>query len=246
MEEYDEDREAVIARAAEKGLEYMLTVATEEGHFHRAIGIIEKNPAVYGAIGIHPHNAKDYSQELQKRIIQLAKHPKVVAYGEIGLDFFKDYSPRQAQIEVFSAQVSAAKEAGLPLIIHSRDAKEETLGILKDANLGDIPVVIHCFSYDLATAKTMLDLGFHLSITGVVTYKNSPLPEIVRSLPLESLLAETDSPYLTPIPHRGKRNEPAHVVGVYEKIGDLQKRSVDEVSRTINKTFRTLFLGGVE
>lgn len=246
MEEYDKDREAVVTRAIEKGLGYMLTVATEEDHFERLIQIVDRYPNVYGALGIHPHNAKHYSQKLQERIIQLTAHPKVVAYGEIGLDFFKDYSPRQAQVEAFAAQVFAAKEAKLPIIIHSREARQETLNILNDAGLGDSPVVIHCFSYDLATAKTMLDMGFYLSITGVITYKKSPLADIVRHLPLESLLAETDSPFLTPHPHRGKRNEPAQVISVYEKIAEIQNRSVDEVSEKIRKTFSTLFLGGME
>jgi len=244
MEEYDKDRQAVIRRAEEKGVRYMLTVATEEQHFDRAIGIIEQNPAVYGALGIHPHNAKYYSQELQGRIISLARHPKVVAYGEIGLDFFKDYSPRKTQMEAFAAQVAAAKDAGLPIIIHSREARRETLEILKGADLGDNPVVIHCFSYDLATAKTMLDMGFYLSITGVVTYKNSPLADIIRHLPLGSLLAETDSPFLTPHPHRGKRNEPSLVANVYERIAQVQKRTIEEVCETIGSTFRALFLRG--
>jgi TatD DNase family protein len=246
MEEYDRDREAVIKRAADGGVGCMLTVATEERDFDRAIQIVEQNSNVYGALGIHPHNAKDYSQKLQKRIIDLAKHPKVVAYGEVGLDFFKNYSPRQTQIKTFEAQVSAAKDAGLPIIIHSRNASQETLEILKDSGLEGSKVIIHCFSYDLATARTMLNMGFYLSITGVVTYKNSPLADIVRQLPLESLLAETDSPFLTPHPHRGKRNEPVQVVHVYEQIALIQKRSIDDVSDIINKTFGKLFLGGMQ
>ncbi len=246
MEEYDRDREAVIRRAAEEGVGYMLTVATEEAYFDRAIQIIEQNPTVFGVLGIHPHNAKDYSQKVQKRIIELVKHPKIVAYGEIGLDFFKDYSPRQAQIDAFVSQISLAKDANLPIVIHSRNAKQETLEILKAAGTESAKVIIHCFSYDLPTAKTMLDMGFYLSITGVVTYKNNPLAEIVRHLPLESLLAETDSPFLTPQPHRGKRNEPAEVVRVYEKIAEIQKRSLDDVSHVMGKTFGKLFLGETE
>jgi TatD DNase family protein len=242
MDEYDKDREAVIKRAADQGVECMVTVATEEAHFDRALRIAEQNRNVYAALGIHPHNAKGYSQELQDRIIALAKHPKVVAYGEIGLDFFKDYSPRQAQTEAFAAQISAACTAGLPIVIHSRNAKEETLEILKGSNLGETRVIIHCFSYDLATAKTMLDMGFYLSITGVITYKNSSLADIVRHLPLESLLAETDSPFLTPHPRRGKRNEPAEVALVYEKIAEVQRRPMRDVSETIGKTFGRLFL----
>lgn len=246
MEEYDKDRGAVIRRALDDGVESMITVATEEAHFDRAIQIAEQNDNVYAALGVHPHNAKDYSEELQERIIELAKHPKVVAYGEIGLDFFKDYSPRKAQIEAFVAQVSAARDAGLPMVIHSRNAKQKTLEVLKNADLKDSRVIIHCFSYDLGTAETMLEMGFYLSITGVVTYKNSPLADIVRHIPLESLLAETDSPFLTPHPHRGKRNEPAEVVRVYEKIAEIQDRPIQEVSDTIAKTFDRLFLQGMQ
>lgn len=245
MEEYDNDREAVISRAAGGGVGRMITVATEEAHFDRAVRIAEQNPNVYAALGVHPHNAKDYSPELQERIIDLAKHPKIVAYGEIGLDFFKDYSPRPVQREAFAAQVSAARDLGLPIVIHSREARQETLDILKGSNLGDGSVIVHCFSYDLATAKIMLDMGFYLSITGVITYKNSPLPDIVRHLPLESLLTETDSPFLTPHPRRGKRNEPAEVVLVYERIAQILKRPIQEVSNTVEKTFTKLFLGRI-
>lgn len=246
MEEYDSDRKEVIKRAGDRGVDYMITVATEEAHFDRAIQIAEQNPHVYVALGIHPHNAKDYSQEVQKRIMGLAKHPKVVAYGEIGLDFFKDYSPHREQLEAFASQVAAASSAGLPMVIHSRSAKEETLDVLRHSDLKDSKVIVHCFSYDLVTAKLMLDLGFYLSITGVITYKNSPLPDIVRHLPLESLLAETDAPFLTPHPRRGKRNEPAEVLHVYQKIAEIQKRPLDQVSEAIGRTFNKLFLEGVQ
>lgn len=246
MEEYDKDRQAVIRRALDDGVECMISVATEEAHFDRVIQIAEQNDNVYAALGIHPHNAKDYSQKSQERVIELAKHPKVVAYGEIGLDFFKDYSPRKVQMKAFAAQLSAARNAGLPIVIHSRNAKQETLEVLRNAELKDSTVIIHCFSYDLRTAEIMLEMGFYLSITGVVTYKNSPLADIVRHLPLESLLTETDSPFLTPHPRRGKRNEPAEVVRVYEKIAEIQDRTIQEVSDTIGKTFDRLFLQGIQ
>lgn len=246
MEEYDKDRETVIERAINAGVECMVTVATEEAHFDRALRIAEQHDHVYAALGVHPHNAKDYSRKLQERIIELAKHPKVVACGEIGLDFFKDYSPRKTQMEAFEAQVASASDAGLPIIIHSRSAKKETLEVLKNADLKGSKVIIHCFSYDLPTAEIMLELGFYLSITGVVTYKNSPLADVVRHLPLESLLAETDSPFLTPQPRRGKRNEPAEVVRVYERVAEMQNRPIQEVSDAIGKNFNRLFLQGMQ
>ncbi|MGD0231185.1 MAG: TatD family hydrolase, partial [Syntrophorhabdales bacterium] len=177
MEEFDKDREAVIDRAFAEGVSRMVTVATETRYFPKVVDMIEKDPRLYACIGIHPHNAKDYSDEIEDMIKGYLKHPRIVGYGEIGLDFYRDHSPRETQIAVFKRQIALAVDVGLPVVIHSRNAKKETLDILKGMKLQDHRTVIHCYSYDLDTAHKLLDKGVYLSIPGTVTYRNSNLPE---------------------------------------------------------------------
>jgi TatD DNase family protein len=242
LEEYDDDRQAVIERALAGGVSRMLTVGTEERYFPRVVEIVDAWESVFGAIGVHPHNAADYSEALEERIKGYLAHPKVVGYGEIGLDFYRDYAPRDTQVEVFKKQIELARGAGLPIIVHSRDAKEETLHILKEAHLEDHKTVIHCYSYDLETARKMLDLGFFLSIPGTVTYKNSSLGDVMRYVPVERLLSETDSPFLTPHPKRGKRNEPDNVRIVVREMAQIKQMAVEELAAVLDRTFGSIFL----
>ena len=246
LEEYDADRSAVIGRALDAGVSWMLTVGTEERYFPKVIEIAEAHTCIYAAVGIHPHNAAAYSDALEERIKGYLNHPRLVGYGEIGLDFYRDYAPRDIQTRVFRRQIEVAREAGLPIIIHSRNAKEETLEILKDAHLGDHKTIIHCYSYDLETARKMLDAGFFLSVPGTVTYKNSGLAEVVRYAPLDSLLSETDAPFLTPTPNRGKRNEPAYVRLVAEEIARIKQKPVEDVAPLLADTFARVFLAARE
>jgi len=242
MEEYDEDREAVIGRASGAGISTMLTVGTEVRYFPKVVEIIETHPQVYGAVGIHPHNAKDYSPEIEETIMEYLKHPKVVGCGEIGLDFYRDYSPRELQIEAFRRQIELARLAGLPVIIHSRNARQETLEILKEAHLQDHKTVVHCYSYDLDTARKLLDMGVYLSIPGTVTYPDTKLTEIVRYTPLDRLLSETDAPFLAPVPKRGRRNEPAFVKLVVEQMAQILARPAFDVASALTDTFKAVFL----
>ncbi len=244
LEEYDEDREAVIDRAYGAGVTRMITVGTEVRYFPRVVEIIEAHPQVYGALGIHPHNAKDYSPEIEETVKGFLNHPKVVGYGEIGLDFYRDHSPRALQVEAFRRQIELARVAGLPVIIHSRNARQETLEIVKETHLQVPRTVVHCYSYDLATAKKLLDMGIYLSIPGTVTYPDTGLTKIVRHAPLDRLLSETDAPFLTPVPKRGKRNEPAFVKLVVERIASIKEKPVDEVASVLTDTFETVFLSG--
>jgi TatD DNase family protein len=246
LEEYDDDRAAVVGRALDAGVSWMLTVGTEERYFPKVIEISEANPRVFGAIGIHPHNAADYSDALEERIKGYLAHPGIVGYGEIGLDFYRDYAPRDAQTRAFGRQIEIARAANLPIIIHSRNARDETLDILKNAGLRDHKTVIHCYSYDLDTARKMLDLGFFLSIPGTVTYKNSALGEVIHYVPVDRLLSETDAPFLTPRPNRGKRNEPAFVKLVAEEIARIKETAVEEVAPVLAETFRRIFLTAEE
>ena len=233
----------VIEKSTSEGLVCMLTVGTEERYFRKVVEIIDKYDNVYGAIGIHPHNSEAYNDEVAQTILEYLKHKKIVAYGEIGLDFFRNYSPITEQTKAFRSQLILAREAGLPVIIHSRNAQTETLSILKDTYRDSASGVIHCYSYDLHTAKKLLDMGFYISFPGTITYTSSQaLADIVKSVPMDRLLAETDSPFLTPVPHRGKRNEPRFVKYTIAKIAQIKNKSIEEVASNIYENFSRLFL----
>jgi TatD DNase family protein len=242
MEDYDKDRKAVIERALKDNISFMLTVGTEEKYFPKVMEIIEAHPQVYGALGIHPHNAKEYTGATERTLRKLLSHPKIVGYGEIGLDFFRNYSPRDVQIDAFKKQIELAKEVGLPLIIHSRNAEKETLEILQKANLSNHKIVIHCYSYGVETAKILLDMGCYLSVPGTVTYKKAGVAQVVRHLPLDRVLSETDAPFLTPEPKRGRRNEPGLVKLVVEEIAAIREKPVAEVAEVLRDNFTRTFL----
>ena len=204
--------------------------------------LTDRYPFIYGAIGIHPHNAKDYNDRLEKLIKKTAGHPGIVGYGEVGLDFFKNHSPVDIQKKVFIKQLALAQEIGLPIIVHSREAREETIDILKSEyrNGGG---VIHCFSYDKAAAGKFLDMGFHISIPGTITYKTAAgLKDVVRYVPLNKLLAETDAPFLTPVPHRGKRNVPYYVKITIEVMAKTRGIDTAALAGTIRDNFFRLFI----
>jgi TatD DNase family protein len=244
MESYDEDRKAIIEKSIQEGLRYMLTIGTEEKHFSTVIEIIDRYPAVYGALGVHPHNSDKYTSVVADTIRFHVKHPKIVGYGEIGLDFFKNYAPKESQIKAFREQLELAKELHLPIIVHSRDAKEETLNILKELYHDGNGGVIHCYSYDLDYAKKFLDMGFYISIPGTITYKNNEeLTRVVEFIPDDRILAETDAPFLTPHPHRGKRNVPYFVKLTIEKMAQIRRKDKEELASAICDNFQKLFLG---
>lgn len=241
MSSYDKDLDDVIRKSADEGLQYILTVGTEESYFARVRTIVDRYPFIYGAIGIHPHNAKDYNDRTEKVILEAAQHPRIVGYGEVGLDFFKNHSPRDAQKRVFARQLSLARQIGLPVIIHSREAREETIDILQREYSG--AGVIHCYSYDTAAAKRFLDMGFLISIPGTITYKTaSTLQDVVRYVPADRLLAETDAPFLTPHPHRGKRNLPYYVKLTVEAMARIRGIEAASLARVIRDNFVGLFL----
>lgn len=243
MESFDKDRDAVIQKSMQEGLQYMLTVGTEESYFDKVIGIIDTYPAVYGAMGIHPHNGAEFNQAVADKIRLFAKHRKIVGYGEVGLDFFKNYSPKDVQIRAFREQLELAQEVSMPIIVHSRNAREETLAILKDTYQGARGGVIHCYSYDLDYAKKFLDMGFYISIPGTITYKNNEeLLKVVEYIPDDRILAETDAPFLTPHPYRGKRNVPHFVKFAIERMAAIRGKDREELASAINDNFVKLFL----
>lgn len=246
MEDFDKDRAQVIGSCIEEGLSYILTVGTEEKYFAKVAEIADAYSCIYGALGIHPHNAKDYTPGMKTRLALSLQHPKMVALGEIGLDYFRNRSPRDVQIRAFEEQILLAKELGLPIIVHSRDSRDETLSILRNSLAGSAARgVIHCFSYDLPTAKTLIDMGFYISIPGTITFKNSSaLAETVKYIPSDRLLAETDAPFLTPVPHRGKRNLPCFVKITTARLAEIRHVAVEQMTSHILDNFHKLFLAG--
>jgi TatD DNase family protein len=241
LEDYDGDRDEVVQRAKDAGVELIVTIGIDLADGRKAVALTERYEAVYAAIGVHPHDVKSIDDETYKALKELAKNDKVCAYGEIGLDFYRNLSPREAQIRRFGEQLDVAVELDLPVIIHSRNAHEETYNILK-AWTGKRRGVIHCFSGDAAMAERYLNLGFYISIPGPVTFeKASKIQNVVRQVPLTRLLIETDAPFLTPHPHRGKRNEPAFVVHTAKKVAELKGLAVEEVGRVTAQNTRALF-----
>ncbi len=248
---FKSDRERVIERAATAGVKAIINVGASLASSQAAVALAEAYPQIYAAVGVHPHDAKTVTKEVLEKLGALASHPKVVAIGEIGLDFFRDLSPRDKQRQAFQQQLALASEAGKPVIVHDRDAHSEIMAILrrwvegdhKPSAISHQPVgVLHCFSGDLAMAQEAIGLGFYISIAGPVTFKNARrLRESVRQLPLEKLLVETDCPYLTPHPHRGKRNEPAYVKLVAQEVARVKGLSLEEVARITSGNAQALF-----
>jgi TatD DNase family protein len=241
MEAFDKDRGEVLERAAAAGLTAIVTVGTTIFDCEKAVALARRYPPVYAAVGIHPHEAKGIDAAAYDSLRILAREKKVVAIGEIGLDFFYDNSPRDVQLRCFAEQLDLAQELDLPIIIHDRDAHAETLGLLRQRN-GRLRGVLHCFSGDAAMARECIDLGFYLSVAGPVTYpKADQLRAVARDILAERLLIETDCPYLAPHPYRGKRNEPAYVMETARRLAEIRAIPAEELERLTAANARRLF-----
>jgi TatD DNase family protein len=242
--QYDADRAEVIARARAAGIDTMLEICGSEiarGSLDVGIELAEAYPFIYGAIGVHPHEAILYDEALEQRLIEMSGHEKVVGWGEIGLDYYYDNSPRDMQRKVFRRQVELGRRCDLPIIIHTRDAEDDTIAILRDAPPG-ISGVIHCFTGTQDLAEAAIAMGFYISFSGVLTFKTAGnLREVARNTPLDKILIETDCPYLAPVPHRGKRNEPAFVKDTAAKLAEIKGESIDEIARITSANFKRLF-----
>jgi TatD DNase family protein len=207
-----------------------------------AVALAARFENVYATVGMHPHDAKDVSAEDLAKLRELIVHSKVVAVGETGLDYYYSHSPHDVQRRVFTQFIYIARETRLPIVVHEREAAVESAELLRREGAGELRGVIHCFTGDYNAARAYLDLGFYLSFTGIITFKNAePLREVVRRVPLERMLVETDSPYLTPVPHRGKRNEPAYVRWVAEMIARIKAICLEEVAETTTGNAAALF-----
>jgi TatD DNase family protein len=241
--ELSNDEAGVLVRARTAGVAGMLTIGTRLDQFDRVRAIAERHSNIWCSVGVHPHEAKEEGQRTPGRLIEATRHSKVVGIGETGLDFYYEHSPRDEQAESFRTHITAARETGLPLIVHTRDADTETGDILEDEYAkGAFTGLIHCFSSGPEVAKRALALGMYISISGIVTFKAAEsLRAIVRELPLDRLLVETDAPYLAPVPRRGKTNEPAFVAHTAAKVAELKGISIAELEVVTTENFFRLF-----
>ena len=242
FEDLAAEREGILARAKQVGVQQIITIGIDLPTSRRAIALAEANGMIYSTIGIHPHNARELSSKDFQELLTLGRKSQVVAYGEIGLDFYRNYKPQPVQISCLHEQLNVARELGLPVVIHDREAHEEVLQILREEKAWELGGTMHCFSGDWSFAKECLDLGFYLSIAGPVTFaKAQILQNVARQCPLDRLLLETDAPFLSPVPKRGKRNEPAFLIHTAEKIASLRNITLEEVARQTTLNARRLF-----
>ena len=239
---FDNDRDSIIAGLKDSGVEMVVNIGADLKTSIASAALAEKYDNIYAVVGVHPHSAKEVDDSTIEILKTFAKRDKVVAIGEIGLDFHYDNSPRDVQRKWFIEQLKLAKEVNLPVVIHTREAAQETFDILKEAQDGSLRGVLHCYSGSVEMAMEYIKLGFYISLAGPVTFKNSKvLKEVAKAVPLDKLLIETDCPYLTPEPNRGKRNEPAYVRYVAAEIAELRGISFEELVKATNKNTKELF-----
>lgn len=240
--QFANDLDATIERATANGISHILTIGCDLESSAKSVAIAARYENIFAAVGVHPHDATEINEAALTELRAMLRHPKVVALGEIGLDYFRDRSPREIQRSAFREQIRLAKELGKPIIVHDRDAHEEVVQILKEENAATVGGILHCFSGDLQMAQQCLDLGFYLSFTGTITYpKNEAVREIIKALPIDRMLVETDCPYLSPQKFRGKRNEPAYVRYTAEKMAEIKGLTIADIARVTSRNCHDLF-----
>jgi TatD DNase family protein len=238
-----ERQDEVLQAARSRGVRGFLNISTKQKEWSDVVGVAERNDDVWASIGVHPHEADTHPDLGAAMLIEAAGHPRVVAIGECGLDYYYDKSDRAAQRERFQAHIEAARATGLPLVVHTRDAEEDTADILtREVGKGGVAGVLHCFTGSAGLARTALDLGFYVSLSGIVTFKNAKeLQETAKIIPRDRLLVETDAPFLAPVPHRGQTCEPAFVANTAAFLSDLRDEPLDELSAATTANFFRLF-----
>ncbi len=238
-----EDQAGVLARARDAGIGGFLNISTRRNEWDRVVGTAMREPDVWASVGIHPHEADAHADLGAAALLEAAENPKVIGIGETGLDYYYDHSDRETQQALFRVHIGVARETGLPLIVHTRDAEEDTAAILADEmEQAAFPALIHCFTASADFAAKMLDLGLTISLSGIVTFKNAKaLQEIAAQLPADRLLVETDSPFLAPVPYRGKTCEPAYVAQTAAFVADLRGESVEQLGEVTTRNFHALF-----
>lgn len=243
FKDFDADRQEVLARARAAKVAMMLTISTKITEAAEIIALAEAHDELACSIGIHPHEAGAQPQTSAAQLVELARHPKVIGIGETGLDYYYEHSPREAQQKNFRAHIEAARLSGLPLIVHARDADEDTADIMEDEmGKGAYPALIHCFTAGPELARRALDMGCYISISGIATFNSAKqLRQTIETIPLERLLIETDAPFLAPVPHRGKRNEPSFVADTAAALAALKGVSVEQLAQATSDNFFSLF-----
>ncbi|MGV3555266.1 MAG: TatD family hydrolase [Croceibacterium sp.] len=238
-----EDQKAVLDRARAAGVRGFLNISTRRSEWERVVGTAEREPDVWASIGIHPHEADQHADLGAEELRHAARHPKVVGLGESGLDYYYDKSDRQVQQALFRMHIAVARETGLPVIIHTRDAEADTIAILEDElGRGAFPALIHCFTASAAFGRRVIELGLSVSLSGIVTFKNArELQEFAREIPADRLLVETDSPFLAPVPHRGRTCEPAYVRDTATFVAVLRGETGEQLAATTSRNFYALF-----
>nr|WP_202390215.1 TatD family hydrolase [Tsuneonella aeria] len=244
--EYDglvDDQAAVLARARSAGVSGMLNISTRQSEWHKVVGTAEREADVWASVGIHPHEADGHADLGRDALLAATEHPKVIAVGESGLDYYYDRSDRAVQRDLFRMHIGVARESGLPIVIHTRDAEDDTAGILaEEMGKGRFPALIHCFTASADFARKVLDLGLSISISGIVTFRNAEvLRAVARDVPSDRLLVETDSPFLAPVPHRGRPCEPAFVRDTAAFLAELRGIPFEELAETTSRNFFGLF-----
>jgi TatD DNase family protein len=238
-----ERQDEVLANARARGIGGFLNISTRQCEWDHIVGTAERNPDVWATVGVHPHEADSHPDLGAAALVEAAKHPKVVGIGECGLDYYYDKSDRSAQRDRFRAHIDAARESGLPLVVHTREAEADTAEMLESAvEQGGVTGVLHCFTGSAELARKALDVGFFISLSGIVTFKNArELQETAKSIPLDRLLVETDSPFLAPVPHRGQKCEPAFVADTAAFVADLRGEELKTLSESTTANFFKLF-----
>ncbi len=239
MRKYRNDLKAVLDRARGAGVRAIVNIGFDADSSADSVGLAQGHPDLFAAVGVHPHDAETVDDYILAYLEELTADPKVVAIGEIGLDFYRDLSPRRVQEDIFVKQLALARKVGLPVIIHDREAHRRVMEILKGENASN--GVMHCFSGDMGLARQALDLGFYISFAGPITYNGGRAGDIMRKMPADRLLVETDCPYLAPVPFRGKRNEPAYVKYVLERAAQFLGKAVEEVEAITDENARRFF-----
>jgi TatD DNase family protein len=241
FKEYKHNLDDIINNALSSGVHTLFNIGADMHSSIRSVELANKYDCIYATVGIHPHDAATYNQEIENRLLELIKDKKVVAIGEIGLDYYRDLSPRHIQKQVFRKQLEIAIQYNMPVVIHTRESFGETINIVREYRQKLCGGVFHCFPGTIADAKQVFDIGFHISVGGIITFPKAKMAEVAANVPLEYILLETDSPYLAPAPFRGKNNQPAYIKYIRDKLAELRKISVDEVESATDNNCRRAY-----
>jgi len=238
---FDDDRDGVVSAALEAGVHTLVNIGVDLHHSEMSVALAEKYDCVYATVGVHPHDASTFDKSAEEKIASLADHERVKAIGEIGLDYYRDLSPRKLQRQVFEQQLEIAVQKKLPVVIHTRESFKESVEIIAKYAQRLVGGVFHCFPGDAQEANEVIDLGFQISVGGIITFPKAGMARMVADVPMEHILLETDCPYLAPVPKRGKRNEPAFVRFVYQKIAELKDMAVEDIEKIVDRNVQKLF-----